>query len=64
METVHAKVAVYFTMLCINVQKTHQNTVFGYKKGSKPNFDIGFGSATPKLYIDIFTTFLPKWLEH
>ena len=40
--------------------KKGENTVFGYKKGSKFNFDIGFGSATPKLYMVIFTTFLPK----
>ena len=44
--------------------KKHENTGFGYKKGSKFDSDIGFGSATPKLYMVIFTTFLPKWLEH
>ena len=44
--------------------KKHENTVFGYKKGSKFDSDIGFGSATPKLCMVIFTTFLPKWLEH
>ena len=64
MTTVHPKIAFSFAVLCINVKKKRQNTVFGYKKGSKMDFKIGFGSATPKLCMVIFTTFLPKWLEH
>ena len=40
--------------------KKRQNTVFGYKKGSKYKSNIGSESATPKLNMRIFTTFLPK----
>ena len=64
MTTIHPKIAFSFTVLCINVRKKRQNTVFGYKKGWKMDFKIGFGSATPKLRMVIFTVFLPKWLEH
>ena len=41
-----------------------QNTVFGYKKGSKSDLDIGSKSATLELYMNIFTTFIPRWSEH
>ena len=41
-----------------------QNTVFGYKKGSKSDLDIGSKSATLELYMNIFTTFFPRWSEH
>ena len=45
-------------------KKTGQNTVFGYKKGSKFNLEIGSKSATPKLCMNIFTTFFPKCSQH
>ena len=36
------------------------NTVLGYKKGSKINIDIGFGSATNKMWGISLVTFLIK----
>ena len=36
------------------------NTVLGYKKGSKINFDVGFGSATNKMWGVSFVTFVLK----
>ena len=36
------------------------NTVLGYKKGSKINFDIGFKSATNKMWGVSFVTFVQK----
>ena len=56
----------YFILHCL-LQKTFkkgQNTVFGYKKGSKCDLDIGSRSATPKMYMNILTTFFPKCSEH
>ena len=44
--------------------KKRQNTVFGYKKGSKLNSEIGIGSTTQKLCLNIYVTFSSKWLEH
>ena len=44
--------------------KKGQNTVFGYKKGSKFDLEIGSKSATPKLCMNIFTTFFPKCSQH
>ena len=39
------------------------NTVLGYKKGSKINFDIGFRSATNKMWGVSYVTFFRKWSE-
>ena len=40
------------------------NTVLGYKKGSKLNSKVGFATATTKLYMVIFVTFLKKVVSH
>ena len=63
-ETIHSKIASSTTVSCKNVKKMGQNTVFGYKKGSKSDLDIGSKSATLELYMNIFTTFFPRWSEH
>ena len=39
------------------------NTVLGYKKGSKINFDIGFRSATNKMWGVSYVIFSRKWSE-
>ena len=63
-EMLHPKITSSFTVLHAKTLKKRQNTVFGYKKGSKLKSNIGSESATPKLYMNIFTTFYPKWSQH
>ena len=63
-EMLHPKITSSFTVLHAKTLKKRQNTVFGYKKGSKLKSNIGSESATPKLYMNIFTTFFPKWSQH
>ena len=46
------------------MRKHAKNAVFGYKKGSKFESDIGSRSATQTLCIVIFSTFVWKWPEH
>ena len=41
-----------------------QNTVFGYKKGSKIQSHKIFWSATLNLWVVSFATFASKWPEH
>ena len=63
LETIYPKIATHFTILCVKMGKM-DNTVLGYKKGSKLNSEVGFATATTKLYMVIFVTFLKKVVSH
>ena len=50
------KILIFAHFLKENVGKC-ENTVLGYKKGSKSSSDIGKKSTTPELYMNIFLSF-------
>ena len=49
---------IFLTILC----RKCENTVFGYKKGSKIKIDNIFEIFRPELYIEFVLIFLSKWL--
>ena len=51
------KSVIFFTVLCGNL-KNHENTVLGYKKGSKLKSDKWNMSATQTLWVVSFVTFV------
>ena len=57
------KSVIFFTVLSGNL-KNHENTVLGYKKGSKLNSDKWSMSATQTLWVVSFVTFVIRWAEH
>ena len=54
----------YYNQFTHKLPKNTENTVLGYKNGSKFESDIRSRSTTQKFYIVIFATFAWKWPEH
>ena len=60
MTTVHPKIAFSFAVLCINVKKKRQNTVFWLQKGVKNGFQDRIRIRDPEIVYGYIYYFSPK----